>query len=131
MIDPGTITVENGVRRERGFEAECVFIGDVSGVIRFTRSSTLENGDGPFTEWEGPAWGRTIVTVSELYGEPVLNGTFRGPYRTDWQTLITGGEFKLVRVGTGDLRGLVMFVTAMGENFGQFINETGVIIGKR
>lgn len=126
LIDPGTVTVMNGVRQERGLIAECLFSGDIVGVIRFTRNSTVQTGGGPTSQWIGPVWGHLVITVEEFYGESGLEGTFEGPFRTDWQNLLTG-TVKLNRRGTGAFQGLTMVAT--GQSVGPLIHESGVIHG--
>ncbi len=131
IIDPGTVTVVDGIRLERGVTAECPLSGDVAGVIRFVRNSTLRNADAPFTEWEGPVWGQTFITVAELFGQTDLQGTFEGPFRTDWQNLLLG-DVKLNRRGTGDFQGMTLIGTgtAAPGSFGRIILEKGVIQGR-
>jgi hypothetical protein len=128
VIDPGTVTVVGDVRLERGLTADCVLTGDVAGVIRFIRSSTVRNASAPPTEWVGPAWGTTIITVKAFFGRTDLTGTFEGPFRTDWQNLLFG-EVKLNRRGTGDFQGMTLVGTgtAAPGSLGRIILEHGVI----
>lgn len=126
VLDPGTVEVKNGMRFERGLVAECVTTGSLAGIIRFTRSSTLRNADGPASGWEGPVWGTTTIMVERYFGQAGFVGTFTGPYRTDWQNLLSG-ETRLNRRGTGDFRGLT--TVGVARSSGLIIDESGFIYG--
>ena len=68
--------------------------------------------------------------LEEYFGETGFDGTFTGPYHTDWQNLLSG-EVRLTRRGTGDFQGLATVGVGLSENFGLIINESGLIHGPR
>ncbi len=131
LIDPGQVEVSDGNLFEQGVTFECLSSGDITGTVRAVRNSRLTNADASFTEWEGPTWGTTTITVESYYGRTDLVGTFHGPWKSDWQALVNGiGEGTSYRAGTGDFEGLAILskLAFDPETFGALVNESGRII---